>query len=407
VNHINNSLDNDRGASVLGDVKGKSSPGSKVFGLVVLLFIVGLALFMAYKILSREQNDTSSAASVVEAGIRNQLPELRHFSAPLPVDPPPIVPETPPTPPPVVVNTPSIDLSAIGTPEKTIAQLLRERRLSSELTGESESGTNPISAGLSGLGNMAGSGTDPALQSALARLEAFNNGQMQGGNGLGDLLGGSLDDTPSLNERLSPVHLNAVSAQQIGSMDLLLLQTTMIDCVLNTRIDSTVPGMISCDATRDVYSSNGRTVLLDRGTRFTGRYEQGVTRGQPRIFVVWERAVTPQGVLIPLDSPSSDALGGAGLSGKVNYHFWRRFGAATLITVMEDAGDYMVNRASPSRSETTINNTTRSASSNAAIVLQESANIPPTLTKRHGERITIFVARDLDFGGIYELRSVY
>jgi len=404
VSRIHDSLDNDRGASVLGDVKGKSSPGSKVFGLVVLLFIVGLALFMAYRILSHEQSDTSSAASVVEAGIRNQLPDLRHFAAPLPVDPPPIVPETPPTPPPVVVNPPNIDLSAIGTPEKTMAQLLRERRLSSELTGESESGINPISAGLSGLGNMAG-GTDPVLQSALARLEAFNNGQMQGGNGLGDLFAGSLDDSPSLNERLSPVHLNAVSAQQIGSMDLLLLQTTMIDCVLNTRIDSTVPGMISCDATRDVYSSNGRTVLLDRGTRFTGRYEQGVTRAQPRIFVVWERAVTPQGVLIPLDSPSSDTLGGAGLSGKVNYHFWRRFGAATLITVMEDAGDYMVNRGNQSQSETHINNTTRSASSNAAIVLQDSANIPPTLTKRHGERITIFVARDLDFGGIYELRS--
>jgi len=397
---MSNDLDAERGASVLGDVKSKSSPGSKIFALAVLLLIAVLGLFMAYKILGREQTDTPSAASVVEAGIRNQLPELRHTEMPLPVAPPPIVPETPPV---IPVSTPSIDLSAISTPEKTMAQLLRERRLSSELTGESN-GDNLISAGLNGIGNMAG-GTDPVLQSALARLEAFNNGEMQGGNGLGELLNMSENSAPPLNERLSPVHLNAVSAQQIGSMDLLLLQTALIDCALNTRIDSTVPGMISCDATRDVYSSNGRTVLLDRGTRFTGRYEQGVTRGQGRIFVVWERAVTPQGVLITLDSPSTDTLGGAGVSGKINHHFWRRFGAATLITVMEDAGDYMVARgANRGDSPTRIDNISRSASNNASIVLERSVDIPPTLTKRHGERIAIFVARDLDFSGIYELR---
>ena len=40
----------------------------------------------------------------------------------------------------------------------------------------------------------------------------------------------------------------------------------------------------------------------------------------------------------------------------------------------------------------------------AAIAVEQSINIPPTLNKHHGELVSIFVARDLDFSGIYRLR---
>ncbi|WP_425524218.1 TrbI/VirB10 family protein [Xanthomonas campestris] len=44
----------------------------------------------------------------------------------------------------------------------------------------------------------------------------------------------------------------------------------------------------------------------------------GHRQGPGRIFVVWERAVTPLGVIINLDSPGADPLGGSGFPGKVN-----------------------------------------------------------------------------------------
>jgi type IV secretion system protein VirB10 len=39
-------------------------------------------------------------------------------------------------------------------------------------------------------------------------------------------------------------------------------------------------------------------------------------------------------------------------------------------------------------------------------VLKSSVNIPPSVTKANGDRIQVFVARDVDFRSVYELRSV-
>jgi type IV secretory pathway VirB10-like protein len=158
--------------------------------------------------------------------------------------------------------------------------------------------------------------------------------------------------------------------------------------------------MTTCVTATDTFSADGTIVLLERGTKLVGETRGQVREGQARLFVLWTEARTPTGVVVPLDSPGTDALGRAGLTGKVNTHFWERFGAAILVSVIDagvQAGIQATNNGgtvivNPSNSEDVMTG-----------ILQSTINIPPTITVRQGARIQILVARDVDFRSVYRL----
>src|SRR4030081_3498251 len=117
----------------------------------------------------------------------------------------------------------------------------------------------------------------------------------------------------------------------------LLAKAAFIDCTLETAIDSTLPGMTTCITATDTFSADGTVVLLERGTKLVGETRGQVQQGAARIFVLWTEARTPTGVVVPLSSPGTDELGRSGLPGEVNRHFFERFGAAILISVIDGA----------------------------------------------------------------------
>ena len=209
----------------------------------------------------------------------------------------------------------------------------------------------------------------------------------------------------ALEEKLEAVELRAASAGILPDRDRLITEGTVLDCVLETKIVSSVAGMTACHLTRDVYSTSGRIVLLDRGSRVVGRYQSGLHQGDARIFVVWTRVETPAGIVVELDSPGAGPLGEAGLGGHVDTHFWGRFGAAILLSIIEGGVDAAAARAGGTRRNTTINvaNTTNAGKEVIARSMEPTINIPPTLVKNQGDRVGIFVARDLDFRSVYGL----
>lgn len=194
------------------------------------------------------------------------------------------------------------------------------------------------------------------------------------------------------------------SASMLPDRNFLLAKGAFIDCALQTRLDSTVPGMTACTITRDVYSDNGKVLLIERGSKVTGEYRANMKQGQKRIFVLWTRITTQNGVAINLDSPGTDALGGAGVPGYVDTHFWERFGGAIMLSLVDDVARYASNQSSDGQTFN-LGNTSDSAQNMAAEALKNTINIPPTLYVNQGDRVGIYVARDLDFGGVYELNA--
>jgi type IV secretion system protein VirB10 len=206
----------------------------------------------------------------------------------------------------------------------------------------------------------------------------------------------------ALSELLRPSLTPAVRAQVLPTQRLLLPKGAFIDCTLETALDSTLPGMTTCITATDTFSADGSTVLMERGTKLVGETRGGVSQGAARVFVLWSEARTPTGVVIPLSSPGTDELGRSGLSGNVNRHFFQRFGAAILISLISGAVQGAV--ASQSNGSTVIYNPSGSQDVMTQ-VLKDTINIPPTITKNQGDRIEVLVARDLDFRSVYELKS--
>jgi type IV secretion system protein VirB10 len=117
------------------------------------------------------------------------------------------------------------------------------------------------------------------------------------------------------SDQLDHATIQTVRASIIPDRSFLLSAGTVIPCTLQTAINSTQAGYVSCVVNHDVFSENGRVILLDKGTKVLGQYSGGITQGQARMFVLWTRALTPRGVAIDLGSPAADSLGRAGVPG--------------------------------------------------------------------------------------------
>jgi type IV secretion system protein VirB10 len=212
---------------------------------------------------------------------------------------------------------------------------------------------------------------------------------------------GATPGDSALTALLRPSATPAARARVLPAERLLLPKGAFIDCTLETAIDSTLPGMTTCITATDTFGVDGSTVLIERGSKLVGETRGEVHQGAARVFVLWTQARTPAGVIVPLDSPGTDELGRSGLPGEVNRHFFERFGAAILISIIDGA----VQSAVSSRGGSAVIVNPSTSQDVMTEVLKGTINIPPTITKAQGDRIQVLVARDLDFRSVYELKS--
>jgi type IV secretion system protein VirB10 len=184
-------------------------------------------------------------------------------------------------------------------------------------------------------------------------------------------------------------------SSRLGQLSTTVPQGTLIPAVLETALDSTRPGHVRALVSRDVRGFDGLRVLIPRGSRLFGEYSADLSPGQNRAFVTWTRLVRPDGVSIDLDSPAADALGRAGVQGRVNNHFLERFSSALLQSTLSvgvalassNLGDNPVIVALPGSMQTLTTS-------------GPAQQVQPTLVVDAGASVTVLVARDLTFPGV-------
>ncbi len=171
-----------------------------------------------------------------------------------------------------------------------------------------------------------------------------------------------------------------------------IAQGTLIPAVLETAIDTDVPGYARAIVSADVRSFDGSRVLVPRSSRLVGQYKSGLQSGQRRVYVIWTRLIRPDGVAVTLGSPGTSYSGESGLGGKVDTHFFERFGSAMLLTVMSG-----LSALGSSNTSIVIAGGGQSA---AAAAVGQTGQIGPTVRVHPGEPIRVFTARDLDFSHV-------
>lgn len=297
--------------------------------------------------------------------------------------PPPTMPQKALPPKPVIPqqqSAPAIDLSNELTPEQKQAarkaKELAEKRQRAPLVLVNKRSTQKQDdqASIRNEASQRMAELQRNTQDALRSLTA--GGGQQG------------EDSPAT---LSTADVENVEAGYVIDRSYKLLQGKLIPAVLETAINSDLPGMLRASVSESVYSEDGNVLLIPKGSRLIGEYRSGVQRGQSRVFVIWSRMLRPDGIDIKLDSPGTDTLGRAGLTGFVDTHFMERFGASALLSLI---GSYAQQE---SRNDNQREAVADSFNRSSEIALEDSINIPPTVHINQGERINVFVAKDLNF----------
>lgn len=197
-------------------------------------------------------------------------------------------------------------------------------------------------------------------------------------------------------DRIGTSDAEPAKATAMRDLDAVIPQGAVIPALMETAINSDLPGLARAMVVRDIKSFDGSTVLIPRGSRVIGQYKSGVAMGASRVFVIWTRVIRPDGVSIQIASPAADPLGRGGVEGKVDRHFFSRFGGSILMSVL-NAGVAAVGNA---RSTSQIYIGSASQAASMAGTVMKSDHVAPTIQTAQGAPVTIFVARDLDFSGV-------
>ncbi len=164
-----------------------------------------------------------------------------------------------------------------------------------------------------------------------------------------------------------------------------IYQGTIIPIILQTGINSDLPGMIVGKVLRDVYNTvNGKHLMIPSGSTVIGAYDSSVSFGQKRVLVAWQRLIRPDGSSVDLKGMQGvDMSGYCGYSDKVDYHYKEIASLMGLTTMMEIGSNGVKSIVNPS--SIVSDALTSSAEETSNIVTQAAEkifNTQPTLTVR-------------------------
>ena len=230
--------------------------------------------------------------------------------------------------------------------------------------------------------------------------------------------GGAVRTTPQRDERHQRAFLDAAGDARGATVTpelepagspYTLRAGTVIPGLLLTGINSDLPGDLVAQVSRDVFDSRTqRLLLIPKGARLVGTYDNQVAVGEDRLLVAWTRLIFPDGRSLRLPGLAlKDVQGQSGAKDQVDTHWRRAFGRALLLSAIS-AGVQLSQPqqtspfAAPSAGQVAAGALGQELSNVALEILRRGMDAPPTITIRQGQPFNVFLNGDLVFDGPYE-----
>ena len=179
---------------------------------------------------------------------------------------------------------------------------------------------------------------------------------------------------------------------------------TLLPCVLISGLNSDLPGNMVAQISENVWDTvSGRYLLIPRGSKVIGTYDNQVAYGQSRVLVIWSRLVFPDGSTLVLDNlGGADQSGYSGFKGAVNRHWGSIISSALLVSLLGAGVEIAAPTSNGDRDKEDprsilAENAASAVAEAMSQIIQREVNRQPTIKIKPGYRFMIFVQRDILF----------
>jgi len=260
------------------------------------------------------------------------------------------------------------------------------------------------------------SAREDRLESKMMIMDKQGNGFFSSRGGNGSNFPDNDPNASFANATYRNSEVNGAVATRIGNLGYTIAQGKVVDATLETAVNTDMPGTLRAIVSRDIYAEQGKNILIPKGSRLIGKYNSGISRGQRRVFIIWTRAIRPDGVDIMINSTGIDDLGRAGVAGIVDDKYFEIFSGAILTSLItlgvglaaEEAlgADAEVSSYMTDGGTQVTEGSPGAMAAMAAIgtlggagktIVDSIMGIQPTIYIHQGTSLKVFVNRDLSF----------
>lgn len=178
-----------------------------------------------------------------------------------------------------------------------------------------------------------------------------------------------------------------------------IMEGSFLPAVLETHINSDLPGPIKARIKENVYDTKtGQHLLIPQGSTLIGEYNSVVGHTQQRAQVVWSRLILPNTRSVNLmRMPAVDARGSSGKKAKVNNHYNKLMSSILITSLMTAGASHMANKVGGKETfaQNLGNNLNDYIQQAGQQIVQRNLASQPTLEVEQGAPLQVFATADL------------